>query len=124
MSRRDLCGRSGILRCLRFSAFPVGSCRLRRLSGALIKPRNSLPRLWVQRINPQRLLQTAPHIGGIVYHTRKPDPRIVVVLIRLDDAHEELPRQGALPGARRCNTLLEHVVRCCHTLPAPPVCRG
>jgi len=85
----------------------------------LVKPSNSLTRLWVQRIDPQRLLQAAPHISRIIHDTRKPDPRFIVVLIRLDDANEELPRQGALPGARCCDTLLKQIVGRCHEWHAP-----
>jgi hypothetical protein len=84
----------------------------------LVKPSNSLTRLWVQRIDPQRLLQAAPHISRIIHDTRKPDPRFIVMLICLNCTHKELPRQGTLPGARCRNTLLESVVRCRHTLPA------
>jgi hypothetical protein len=75
--------------------------------------------MWVQRIDPQRLLQAAPHISRVIHHTCKPDPRLIVVLIRLDDANEELPCQGALSGARCRNTLLEQIVGRCHEWHAP-----
>ncbi len=93
--------------------------RLRRLFRALVKPGDPLARLWIQRIDPQRLLQTSAHICGIVHNSCEPDPRIFIVSISLNGVYQKLARLGALPGARCCNTLLEQLVRCRHRMSAP-----